>query len=253
MGHIQSFSTYELGTLVKSFNVKSNHIPSKAAPLTPDNVRTICNFIDVQPSIPLAVKPAILIAYTAMLRVSNILSPTLTSWGVPHTLQASDILHIGNALKIVIRSTKTLKGPSPVVIDILPSQDLAVCPVLAWTHYKNCVNPCPLGPAFVTSQGIPLTLQPVVTTIRIALANAGHPDPGAISFHSLRRGGVQTAIFQKASQEQVMQHGLWKSKSGLAAYLPSSSKPRIIQLRYDTQTQITSLPGHFPAVIVLMI
>lgn len=165
-----------------------------------------------------------------MLRVSNILCPTISAWGGPHTLQATDIILTGYSLKVLIRSTKTFKGPTPTAIEILPSSDPSTCPVTAWSHYKNCVNPCPLGPAFITEQGIPLTTAPVVAIMRLALAKAGHPDPTSVSFHSLRRGGAQTAIFQGASKEQVMKHGLWRSKSGLAAYLPSPSQavPHII-------------------------
>lgn len=103
MGDIQPFLTYELGTLVKSYASSSSHTPVKAAPLTSDHIRLICNYIDNDPAIPLAVKPAILIAYTAMLRVSNILSPALNSWGGSHTLQTSDILVNHTGMKLIIR------------------------------------------------------------------------------------------------------------------------------------------------------
>lgn len=61
IGNTDAFSAYELGTLVKSFSSKSTHVPSKAAPLSPDQIRVICNFIDHDPTLPLAIKPAILI------------------------------------------------------------------------------------------------------------------------------------------------------------------------------------------------
>lgn len=238
MGDIQPFLAYELGTLVKSYTAKSQHIPDKAAPLLPSDVWVICLFIDSNHQIPKAIKPAILFAYSAMLRVSNILSPALQVWGGPHTLQAADVITTKDSITLVIRSTKTLHGPKPALIEILPTGDPVTCPWTAWINYKNSVNPCPIGPAFVLAQGIPLTTAPVVTVMREALRLAGHPDPSSVSFHSLRRGGAQTAVHTGAPEQQIMDHGLWKSKSGLAAYLPPQPRmvPRILARALATGT-----------------
>lgn len=227
-----------MNTLVKSYVSKSTHIPTKAFPLTPSDIAIICNFIDNNVSVPAAVKPAILIAYSAMLHVSSILSPSIQTWGGPHTLQAADIIDLNGSLRLIIRSTKTLRSPFLALIDSLPSDDPLTCPVTAWYRYKTFINPCPIGPAFVSAQGLPLTTGPVVAVMRLALKQAGHPDPGAISFHSLRRGGAQAAVHNRASQEQVMQHGPWKSKAGLAAYLPSKPRPvpRILARSLATRT-----------------
>lgn len=238
MGDTQPFVTYELGTLVKSYSSKSRHIPSKAAPISPTEVTSICQFIDDNPHLPKAIKPAILIAYSAMLRVSNILSSALQVWDGPHTLQTTDIITTPDSLRIIIRSTKTTNGPKPAIIEILRTGDHVTFPWLAWTSYKADVNPCPLGPAFILLQGIPLTTPPVVAVMRSALQLSGHPDPNSVSFHSLRRGGAQTAIFAGAPEQQVMNHGLWKSRAGLAAYLPSPPRtvPRILARALATGT-----------------
>lgn len=244
IGDTQAFISHEINTLVKSYVSKYSHVPSKAVPLTPADITVICKFLDNDLTIPLAVKPAILIAYSAMLRVLNILSPSLLSWGGPHTLQAADIIDLRGSIRLVIRSTKTLHGPTPALVDILPSENPSTCPVRAWYLYKNIINPCPIGPAFITGKGLPLTTSPVVAIMRLALKNAGHPDPGALSFHSLRRGGAQTAVSNGASKEEVMQHGLWRSKSGLAAYLPKNPQPvpRIIARSLAAKTAEDILP-----------
>lgn len=101
-----------------------------------------------------------------------------------------------------------------------------MCPVTAWKNYKRAVNPCPLGPAFITQQGVPITTPPVVAAMRQALDLNNHPNPLAVTFHSLRRGGAQAAASMGASNEQLMEHGTWRSKNGLAAYVKPS--PRIV-------------------------
>lgn len=225
-GDIGSFESPDLSTLVKSFVSTSDHVPSQAAPLSPTDIRNICAYIDNNISIPKVIKAAILIAYSAFLRVSNVLSPSLSTWGGPHTLRMSDVICGQGALWLLIRSTKTLKGPRPATVEILPSGNPTSCPIQAWIDYKSESNPCPLGPAFVLPTGAPLTPSPVVATMRLALTHYGHMDPQAISFHSLRRGGARAAAAAGVDDTQIMAHGLWSSKSGLAAYLPKP--PRIV-------------------------
>lgn len=79
MGNISAFETPELNTLVKSFVSKSSHVPAQAAPLSPQDIKNVCAYIDLNPSIPKVIKSAILTAYGAFLRVSNVLSPSMTS------------------------------------------------------------------------------------------------------------------------------------------------------------------------------
>lgn len=121
IGDISAFNAYELNTLVKSYSLKSSHVLSKALPLSVNDIKIICNYVDADSSIPPAVKPATLFAYSAMLRVSNILSPSLLSWGGPHTLQATDIIPVKDSLRLVIRSTKTTGGPTPNLTFFHPS------------------------------------------------------------------------------------------------------------------------------------
>lgn len=54
-----------------------------------------------------------------------------------------------NGLKIRIKSTKTLRGDRPRIIEVNPARDANLCPVRAWIDYYNSVFPCPLGPAFM--------------------------------------------------------------------------------------------------------
>lgn len=81
------------------------------------------------------------------------------------------------------------------------------------------IRPCPVGPAFMLDDSTPLTPGPVVTVMRAALHKAGVRFPSRVSFHSLRRGGAQTAAKNGATKQEIMQHGTWKSPAGVEAYL----------------------------------
>lgn len=229
-GNIEHFAAQELSMMSKSILEGSPHIPDPAAPLTPEDIRNICRYIDSCPNPHPAYKAAILIAFATFLRVSNVLSPSTSSWGGGHTLMAVDIKATVRGLSVVIRSTKTRRHGTPHVLEVLKVQDPTVCPVVAWNRYYRAVLPCPMGPAFMFDDYTPVTPGPVVRLMRLALGLQGHPSPDRISFHSLRRGGAQTAAKNGATQEQIMHHGTWKSVAGVEAYLQNNTRmvPAII-------------------------
>lgn len=86
-----SFSTPEARAVLKSVIDSSKHVPLQAYPLSPADIRVICNYIDSHPEVAMAMKPALLIGYICFFRSSNILSPSLSSWGGPHTLHVSNV------------------------------------------------------------------------------------------------------------------------------------------------------------------
>lgn len=225
-GNIQHFAAYELGMMSKSVLEGSKHIPSPAAPLSPQDIKTICSYVDSLANPHPAYKAAILLAFATFLRVSNVLSPSKTSWGGSHTLLVKDIICYQGRLDVTIWSTKTRKNGEPHVLQVLPSLDPSLCPVMAWRRYIDYVQPCPLGPAFMLDDDTPLTPGPVVNLMRTALRKAGNPAYSRVSFHSLRRGGAQTAAKNGATQEEIMYHGTWKSSAGVEAYLKPD--PRMV-------------------------
>lgn len=223
-GNIDAFLSPQLGKLVKGFTKKSNHVPTRAAPLQPHHVQEICRFLDTYPSTSLAIKPAILIGFSCFLRSSNLLSPTMTLWGGPHTLLAGDISISTEGLLVFIRSTKTRSTSQGLTFKIPPSQEPSLCPVAAWRHYVNVVNPWVLGPAFIHSSGFPVTPRQVVGLMRLALQGATDICPSQISMHSLRRGAVHTAVQKGIPIQEIKTRGTWNSDSGLKPYLLSSPR-----------------------------
>lgn len=223
-GNITHFSAQELGMMSKSILKGSNHVIDPAAPLTPQDIRSICQYIDSSSNNHPAYKACILLAFATFLRVSNVLSPSLSSWGGSHTLLAQDIKITDLGLLVTIRSTKTRRFGKPHVLEVFPVEDPRVCPVIAWNVYYMTVRPCPLGPAFMINDQIPLTPGPVVKIMRAALQKERNISTTRISFHSLRRGGAQTAAKNGATQDQIMDHGTWKSVAGVESYLDKNTR-----------------------------
>lgn len=229
-GDIRNFAAQELAMMSKSMLESSPHVPSPAAPIMAEDIVTISAYIDSMPNPHPAYKASILLAFSTFLRVSNVLSPSRSSWGGSHTLRASDIRMVGNNLNVTIRSTKTRRNGQPHVLEVMPVLNQRMCPVFAWKVYYSRIRPCPLGPAFMLDDETPLTPGPVVCIMRKALTKPGKQTSSRISFHSLRRGGAQTAAKNGATQEEIMAHGTWKSTSGVEAYLQTNSRmvPAII-------------------------
>lgn len=187
-GDPSSFSSLPVADITKRLTSASAHVPAQAAPISPVNLKIICEFIDSSPSLPLCIKPCILISFVCMLIASNVISPTLTSWGGAHTLRAADIQLNPTGMLVIIGSSKTSSKARPQVLQILPSQDPNLCPVRALRHYAMNSVLRPSGPAFVLPSGRPLTASPVVCVIRSALGMARRTDVMQFSMHSLRRG-----------------------------------------------------------------
>lgn len=55
--------------------------------------------------------------------------------------------------------------------------------------YKAKCSPCPIGPAFIVNDHIPLTSKPIVNVLKLALDDRMQPGQ-SLSMHSLRRGGT---------------------------------------------------------------
>lgn len=224
-GSSQSFDSPSLSLVIKSITEKSGHIPSPAPPITAADIRTICGYISGNPQHP-AIKSAILLAYSTFMRVSNVLSPSTSSQGGRHTLRVNDISTTNQGLHVVIRSTKTRRNGAPHIIQVFRTTDPLLCPVRAWIDYVRMIQPCPLGPAFMLDHSTPLTSPAVVRVMRKALAASRTYKIRPVSFHSLRRGGAQSAAANGASIQQLMYHGTWASKNGIKSYVKSS--PNIV-------------------------
>lgn len=218
-GNVSSFKSFEFHQLASCLTKRSLHVPARAAPLTWEHIRIIVNFLDKTPVVPLSAKPCVLIGFHSFLRSGNLLSPTMSSWGGPHTISAHDITVSDEGLHITIRSTKT-KSDASTVITVIPWQDdPQICPASSWMRYHHQVKPWTLGPAFLLNTGRPLTPRHLVGFMRLALRDCRDINTSRVSMHSLRRGAVQAAAAAGFNIDQIKNFRMWKSNSGVAPYL----------------------------------
>ena len=194
-------------------------LPSPAPALLPADLVTICRTFTTLPEGPL-LTAAVTIGFFGFLRTSNLLSPTATLWGGPHTLQRRDIQLYAGGLLVVLRSTKT-SGPDqhPTVLALPRLPGSPACPTHAWIRYATSSTGGAGDPAFLLRNGTPLTTDALVGALRLALRNAGCPYADRVSSHSLRRGGAQAAQASGVPLEALKAHGTWKTDGAMGRYL----------------------------------
>lgn len=218
-GDDSGFASSYVSSVIKYNMKKSTHVPSRAPPLTVNQLRLVCNFFDANTDIPPVFKAALLLGYACFLRSSNLLSPTVTEWGGPHTLSVSDITLVNNGLLVAIRSSKTIRYGRTVILNVFALPRNPCCPVAAWCKYLRICKPPLTGPAFMINAVTPLTPRPLVNLVRLALQAAGDPLYNNFSLHSLRRGAAQAAQQAGANRLSLKSHGTWATDTALDTYL----------------------------------
>lgn len=51
-GNIKSFESHEVKEMLSAVSTLSNHVPTQAYPITSQDVKKICDYIDLNPSTP---------------------------------------------------------------------------------------------------------------------------------------------------------------------------------------------------------
>ena len=221
-GSVAGFDTYPVSLARRGVQRLSHHVPALAPPLTPQDIKAVVRFFSSIGDNGLTLTAALLLGYFTLLRQSNLLSvsPHQTS---EHTIRVKDITSHQGGLNVHIRSSKTLlKSASPLDIHVPRIPGSPYCPVAAWSRYLTTLKPYAEGPAFITKDGSPLCPRALRDTLRLALSAEGHPCPGAITLHSLRRGGAQACARQGASLGDIKELGHWSSDA-VFTYVPRAA------------------------------
>ena len=113
--------------------------------------------------------------YFSLMRQSNLLPPDLAHWDGPHTMHHRDIIVKPPGLRVIIRSSKTIRSLKGAVKILVPAlSDPWYCPVRAWCRYKPNVEPAPTDPAFIRKDGSALTPAAMTRVLGHTLKLAGH-------------------------------------------------------------------------------
>ena len=181
----------------------SGHVLAQSPPLLPMDVRNaICFYNSIGPNRHMLVV-ALLVGFFTLLRQSNLFySHRADDPG--HALRACDITITCDGLCVRVRSSKKstkASKPTNTLLPVIPSSPY--CPVLAWFNYVSRTRPFVDAPAFLTSDGSPLTARAFIDTLRLALSVAGHPLPSAITGHSLQRGAAQACALEGSPPSDI--------------------------------------------------
>lgn len=155
-------------------------------------------------------KAAFLLAYHALLRVSEMVFSSHIQANRP--LFASDV-HLVNeasAIRITIRFSKTNQSGVPTVLLIPRSHDSASCCVLAMQHYLHFRQPGPQY-LFCHQNGTPLTRNQFSSVLAKAVRHAGLLLN--YSSHSFRIGRATDLAAMGVSTEKIMELGRWRSRA----------------------------------------
>lgn len=216
---------FPLSCVLKGIRRGLGDQPQRKLPITPKLLHCILVSLDLTIILDAQVWAACLLLFYAMLRRSNVLSASLSSFDASRHLRRSDVKFHQSGITLIIRWTKTIQYKQRILRIPLPRQPgHPMCPTQALFHALQLTRGAPAdGPALVmpsTRGFIPLTPQLFVSKIRSALQAAG-VDPKPYAGHSFRRGGATWAYRCSVPIETIRQIGDWKSTAYQDYIIPS--------------------------------
>ena len=188
---------------------------NRKLPITPALLRSILSHLDMSVSVDIVVWAACLSLFHGLLRRSNLMPLSRSTFDASRHLRRRDIIFHLWGCELVIRWSKTIQYKSRCLGIPLPRRkDSLLCPVAAIFQATSLTAAaCPDGPALVipSPQGFqPLTAHIFSTRIQACLQAEGLPQ-GLIATHSFRRGGASLAYKAGVDTETIRQLGDWRS------------------------------------------
>ena len=205
----------------------------QAEPMTKQILIQLYNQVDFRSELQVVTWVAILVAFTLLLRVSN-LGPRMRGLfqRSQHFLR-SDFTVRNNWPTLGVRWSKTVQHRNKTSwAPLIPSNDKRICPQFWIQKMLNMIPAQPNEPLFLVRQGIhryPLTSSQVNRLLKQWTKDAGLADVRLTS-HCLCRGGLNWAHRARASGEALKLMGGWASQ----AYM------RYLDLDFEYRTKIAS-------------
>lgn len=221
----------ELKLLLRGLARKKPHMPRQAAPLSPNILVRLLQFLDLDTYLDCTMWSLLLLAFFTMSRKSNLVVTGSQKFNPEKQLCRSDVAVGTNGLLVTFRWSKTNQfGGRTHVVPILAIPGSALCPVKAYKDMLIKFPGEPNDPAFFlkgTAANIkkPVTYCLLQKFIKTGVAKLGL-DPGAFSSHSLRRAGASWAFHSQVPSELIKSHGDWASMAYLR-YLDFSLAERM--------------------------
>ena len=224
-GEAAPFSSAALKRLRRGGDRGLFHTASQAPPLRPRHLLALVQFLTSLGPSTLMPVAALLVGYFSFLRQSNLLSPSGTGWGGPHTLRRKDIQPHVLGLSLTIHSSKTISSPQEAVELIVPSvPGSPICPVEAWRKAAAAFPAPDSAPAFLADTITPLDSVTLTKMLRLSLAVINIPGPGLYTLHSLRRGAALACHQLGVALPAIQAQGTWESQA-VYSYVPRRASP----------------------------
>lgn len=214
--------------------VHGNPIKHKE-PITPSLLLSVKQLLDLSQTPHAAFWAAALMMFFGLLRRSNVLCQSMSSFKPSCHLSRSDFTVYKWGVAVTVRWSKTIQCQERVLfVPLIALPKHPLCPVQALLHYFKLTPNAPLhGPAFVipciTGGVVPLTPPDFVSRLRSCLLRLGH-QPSHYAAHSFRRGGASWALQCGLAPDVVRVLGDWRSDAYLAYIdIPLSSRVKMAQ------------------------
>ena len=210
----EGFDHFAVKMVCQGIARQKKHVPNQALPMTPEILAELYKLLDLDDSNDVTFWTAILFSFYIMLRKSNIVPTSKSSFDSKQQLTRGDITEAPNMLLVTIKWSKTIQtGQRQHVVPLLTVPGSPLCPV---TIYKRMVSLVPgrqNDPLFSVKKGDkwgPMTYIEYQSKMRSLISSTGRSGK-AYSSHSLRRGGATYLASVGVSKELIKLMGDWKS------------------------------------------
>ncbi len=186
---------------------------NRKAPMTPRLLTCLLASLDIGTFPGASIWAAALVLFFAMLRRSNLLPATASSFDPRKQIRRRDIHWEKDGLVLTIRWSKTIQfGERTLRIPLPRIKSSPLCPVQAvYQALSLSPNADPEGPLFLAQpNGPPLTVPVFIQALKRGLQGHG-VDSDQYAGHSFRRGGASWFFQCGVGTETIRLIGDWKS------------------------------------------
>jgi integrase len=180
------------------------------------------------------IRMAIILAYMAFLRMSNIAPKSLHDYDVLRDIRRGDITITHKGINVFIRWAKTLqkfRQTATIPLYVIPNSNL--CPLTNFLILKNNYPVKPADPLLSYYQAgiLRVVTQNQIRSAFHQLLNYSNLNKN-ITFHALRRSGASLAFASGVQFSSIQAHGTWTSDAAWS-YIHHSARDTAIPVLFS--------------------
>ena len=204
-------TVFLLGQSLKGLKRLMSRPINQAPPITPAILTSIAQRVDQQSPVEVTCYTAILVAFHILLRRSNLVPESKSSFDSSKQLTRGDVVSTKGFLLVSITWTKTIQfHERTLLLPLIPQRSKWICPV-AWLGLMMHMVPADKEqPLFALPHGgnvVPLTGPKLAANLTKWTAFL----PECFTLHSCRRGGTTHAFHSDVPPEMIKRMGDWVS------------------------------------------